>query len=1054
MKRIKPRVLLVFLLTIYLSGDLFAQSIAPLPSTAIGLSLASNPIKWITSESLQLPEPEKVEAEVAITRFILVDASTNQDIGEIQNGDVINLATLSTEQLNIRAETSPSEVGHVNFYLRGTETRNRTDASAPYAAFGNSGENYNPWIPTLGDYTLNATAYEGSPGNGQGGGSYGINFTVIQNNELALASPGDVVGFALSPNFILLSWSLVDGAESYEVQSSLDPNTGYETQAIVAGFLNQFSSGIFEPSTTYYFRVRSLGNGQNSEFSEPIAVTTLTPSNPIVVVPPSNIFALSVSSSIVNLFWTQAEFADQYEVQQSTSIDGNYLTIARLGQERNSLTVYGLLPSRAYYYRLRTRYNGIYSDYSEPVLVYTVAQNPLTNFLPKVKGELKTWHPFDISFRGPETSETDEDNPFMNYRLNVEFKKGDKVYTVPGYYAADGNASETGANEGNVWRVHFTPDGEGIWEFTASFRYGTNIAVSDNPDEGQGVYFNGIRGRVSIRESDKEGRDFRAKGRLQYVGERYLQFAGTGEYFLKAGADAPETLLAYEDFDGTYNHNGIDNLKNYDAHEQDWETGDPSWNGGKGKGLIGALNYLAGKGNNSISFLTYNAGGDGKNVWPFTAHDEKLRYDCSKLDQWNEVFNHADAMGMYLHFKTQETENDNNNVWALDNGNVGPERKLYYRELIARFSQHLGLNWNLGEENSQSNTQRVEMIQYFADHDPYRHNVVLHTFPFGRESAYTPLLGDQSELTGASLQVDFDEVHAVTLDWINQSQESGKPWVVANDEQGPFQYGVPPDLGWPGYDPSKGPSQDQIRKLTLWGNLMAGGAGVEYYFGYLHPEGDVVAQNWRSRDQMWDYNAIALDFFQSYLPFWEMNSRDDLLSISDAYCLAKPGEIYAAYLQNGGNQLLNFQSFSGTYTRLWYNPRTGEAFPTSDVNFSNGFQFLGSPPQETSQDWVVLLVKTNPNNVSTTTPFEEPKTLVYPNPARDYTQVEVSLEQSSDVYIDIYQKGKLQLSQAFKQTLPGKNTLKVDTYSLEPGQYQYIIRYHKRRESGHLVIVK
>jgi len=31
--------------------------------------------------------------------------------------------------------------------------------------------------------------------------------------------------------------------------------------------------------------------------------------------------------------------------------------------------------------------------------------------------------------------------------------------------------------------------------------------------------------------------------RLQYVGKRYLQFA-TGEYFLKAGADSPENLLA------------------------------------------------------------------------------------------------------------------------------------------------------------------------------------------------------------------------------------------------------------------------------------------------------------------------------------------------------------------------------------------------------------------------------------------------------------------------------------------------------------------------------
>lgn len=54
-----------------------------------------------------------------------------------------------------------------------------------------------------------------------------------------------------------------------------------------------------------------------------------------------------------------------------------------------------------------------------------------------------------------------------------------------------------------------------------------------------------------------------------------------------------------------------------------------------------------------------------------------------------------------------------------------------------------------------------------------------------------------------------------------------------------------------------------IRKLTLWGTLMAGGAGVEYYFGYALPENDLVAQDVRSRDKSWDYCRIALDFFRT-----------------------------------------------------------------------------------------------------------------------------------------------------------------------------------------------
>ena len=59
-----------------------------------------------------------------------------------------------------------------------------------------------------------------------------------------------------------------------------------------------------------------------------------------------------------------------------------------------------------------------------------------------------------------------------------------------------------------------------------------------------------------------------------------------------------------------------------------------------------------------MSLMPYNAGGDGDNVWPFVDRDDKFHYDVSKLDQWQIVFDHAQAKGIYLHFKLQEQEND------------------------------------------------------------------------------------------------------------------------------------------------------------------------------------------------------------------------------------------------------------------------------------------------------------------------------------------------------------------------------------------------------------
>ena len=292
-----------------------------------------------------------------------------------------------------------------------------------------------------------------------------------------------------------------------------------------------------------------------------------------------------------------------------------------------------------------------------------------------------------------------------------------------------------------------------------------------------------------IAATDKTANDFRSKGRLQYVGGHYLRHAGTGEYFLKIGPDSPETLLAYEDFDDTKGLKIAKSpIKSWQPHIRDWKNGDPTWKDGKGKGLIGAMNYLAAKGCNSISFLPYNAGGDGDNVWPFVERDDKLHYDCSKLDQWGIAFDHATNVGLYLHFKLQENELDDNRRGdklveghvpeSLDGGKLGIERKLYCRELIARFSHQLAINWNIGEENTQSPEEQKDMVRYLQETDPYQHNIVFHTFPNAQDKVYSALLGNKSLLTGLSLQNSWSAAHQRTLKWLNESAKAGRPWVV------------------------------------------------------------------------------------------------------------------------------------------------------------------------------------------------------------------------------------------------------------------------------------
>ena len=572
-------------------------------------------------------------------------------------------------------------------------------------------------------------------------------------------------------------------------------------------------------------------------------------------------------------------------------------------------------------------------------------------------GEPKQWHDVTLTFDGPESSEIDEPNPFLDYRLTVTFTKGDREYVVPGYFAADGNAAQTGKIAGHKWRVHFLPPEPGTWTYTASFCTGRDIAIDSDATAGRPIAFDGATGTLTIEPTDKTGRDFRAQGLLRYTGQRYLQFAHTSTYFIKGGADSPENFLAYADFDGTYDTADLKRegeaagekfIHHYQPHVEDWRTGDPTWKNGKGKGMIGALNYLASKGMNSVYFLTYNVdGGDGKDVWPWSDPNDKLSFDCSKLDQWEIVFSHMDRLGIMLYVITQEQENDQ----GLDGGELGRQRKLYYRELIARFAHHPALVWNLGEENTNTTEQRKAFARYIRDLDPYDHPIVCHTFPDKYDEVYQPLLGYEC-FEGPSLQTN--DTHNQTVKWLDRSAAAGRPWFVCLDEIGPSHTGVKPDNDdyW----------HDEIRKKHLWPHLMAGGAGVEWYFGYNFPHNDLTCESWRSRDHLWDMTRYALEFFHDRLPFARMSHHDELTSAPDDYCLAYPGSTYTVYLPSGGTTDLDLGTATGTFNIRWFNPRAGGPLQTGALASVTGpgKVNIGEPPRDSDKDWVALVEQVQP----------------------------------------------------------------------------------------------
>lgn len=593
---------------------------------------------------------------------------------------------------------------------------------------------------------------------------------------------------------------------------------------------------------------------------------------------------------------------------------------------------------------------------------------------PKIDGELKKWHRVTLSFEGPETNELAAVNPFLDYRLDVTFTNGTKIYVIPGFYAADGQAAETSATSGNIWQVRFTPDAIGEWKYTTSFKKGNEIAVTNSTENATSAGFiDGQTGNFTITESDKTGRDNRAKGRLQYIGESYLQFEETQKYFIKLGVDAPENLLGYADFDA--HTNALDFLKEWQPHAKDF-TADAQpyvWQENKGKNLLGAINYLASEELNVFSFLTFNVDGDDRNIFPYLlnkpvteyetyASDKKnleawetffykTRLDVSKLDQWERIFEYAETLGMFLHFKTNETETDH----LMDKGVFGTEGKLYYRELIARFGHHLSMNWNLGEENDQPTEEVLKVANYIKKLDAYSNHLVMHTFP-NKDDRYNDFIGNQSPLTGASLQLsdpDFKDVNPRVLKWRDKSNATGRKWALSVDEPGKANIALLPD--------DEDPEHDLARGNALWGTLLAGGFGVEWYFGYASPNSDLTCEDFRSRDLFWDQNRHALHFFETYIPFWEMVPANELLGTIAGFCFAKTDETYVVYRpMSAETTRLDLGNSGKEFSVQWYDPRNGDTMMEGSVTtvVGNGIQSLGNPPTVLEKDWVVLVKKT------------------------------------------------------------------------------------------------
>ena len=219
-------------------------------------------------------------------------------------------------------------------------------------------------------------------------------------------------------------------------------------------------------------------------------------------------------------------------------------------------------------------------------------------------------------------------------------------------------------------------------------------------------------------------------------------------------------------------------------------AGDPTWKDGKGKGLIGAVNYLASKGVNSISFLPYNAGGDGDNVWPFVEPRRQVPLRRLEARPVADRVRSRAAEGHVSALQAAGKRNRRQRARQRDEparggraiGRDGPvearrrrpraERKLYVRELIARFGYAARAELeHRRREHADRASSSCAMAMNLRDTDPYGgHHIVIHTFPNEQETGLSAAAGRASRRSPARrCRMAWNAVHERTLRWVRAS---------------------------------------------------------------------------------------------------------------------------------------------------------------------------------------------------------------------------------------------------------------------------------------------
>ena len=285
------------------------------------------------------------------------------------------------------------------------------------------------------------------------------------------------------------------------------------------------------------------------------------------------------------------------------------------------------------------------------------------------------------------------------------------------------------------------------------------------------------------------------------------------------------------------------------------------------------------------------------------------------------------------------------------------DERRYLRYAVARLGAFSNITCDLGDDLDSFRDEKWarETGTLIQTWDPYKHLASSHPVHREHQDRASPWFGF------TSIQNWSHQQHALMLEEREIQKKTGRIIPQANEEYGYEDH-------YPHWAPAPPEESAETLRRMAWDIAMAGAYGSagesarrgtniwpDTGGGWINGRGDDTMVMLKGYEHM-------VDFFTSF-EWWKTEPHDELVD-NGAYCLAKPGEIYAVYLpvrplcanrEHFGYEAacgaVRIKLEPGTYDAKWFSAFTGEVVELPQVQGSSWT--LPTPPGWL--DWALLL---------------------------------------------------------------------------------------------------